>query len=1524
MNSIRGILKNSLMLFAAILLASSNLFAASSYSGLFPTDSSTTGNPCDSIFIRPDTLEFCAYPEALPFVYEDSSLNETGFYSFLHVSTSGCDSITVVHLTVTPNPHSHSTGQQETTWVTLCSYELPYIVQDSALTVPGLYRFITQSSEGCDSAYYIQLVVKDAPTVHIVSDGYLCAGGTTTLSISEITRYEYHWSTGSDSTTTTISESGVYYVSVTNAYQCTTVDSIIITAVPVPDAQIIGDSVLCYGESTNLDLSGDFAYVWDNDSLTTPFTVTPLSDTAFFVTITDTLTSCSKRDSIHIHVNPTPSASITGSPLEICEGDSVLLTANGGTRYLWSTGDTAQSIYAKVSGRYQVMVFNEFGCYDTTSVMFTVNPLPDITISGRTTFCSDESTSITLSGASTYLWSTGNTTPTLSTSTPGTYRVTCTDNHGCVTKLSIPLSYSIVQATLTGSTSYCQGSHTVLRVVGDSTNTYQWINGNQTDSMVVSSIGQVSVIVTNNIGCQLWLNATITELPIPDPSITVTQGALTICEGSSVSLRASGGLRYAWSNGSTTNSIIVREEGTYTVTVTASNGCSSETSETIIVNPTPEITLVTSDTICAGDFVTIHAIAPTGRSFSWSSGQSTPSITVQPEQGVSYYMVSVVDNNNCSSTASTTITTIAKPTVYINGLNNSTITICQNTMTALAATTGARYQWSNGLTYHTIYVTNAGTYSVTVFNQEGCSSSASINVATNPLPVASITENTAICQGQTAVLSATYNNSYTYTWSNGSNVSSITTGTPGTYTVTVTNSSNCSNVLSTSLTVYEKPQVTISGNTSICAGETTQLTASANMPSSYVWSTGDTNSVTTVNSSNTYRVTAYNANGCSNSASRTVVVHSLPTPYIMGSTTICRGQSTTLTATGGTSYMWSNGHTSAQISVSPSSNLTYTVTATDQFGCRANVSATVTVNVIPSVNILGNRSFCEGSSTTLTATGGSYYTWSTGENTNAISVNAIGTYSVTATNSLGCQNSESVLVTSMNLPSISISGKSSICQGSSDTLTAGGASQYVWNTGETSSTIHVMPTTATTYTVTGYGYNGCMSTASKVVNIESKPTVEISGITTICDGESTTLTAIGGNTYLWANGNTSDHIQVSQNGTYAVIATNAAGCSNSASIAVTVNPTPRITLTGATTFCENSSSTIMANGGSSYHWSDGSNQSTLTLTTGGSYSVTAYNTYGCHSDTTFTAFTLPIPDASISGSTDLCEGESGSLSVSENANYSWSNGSSTQTINITPYESTTYFVTVTNEEGCSNYAYKTVNVHPIYNNHFSAEICQGNSYNHYGFDIPVQNEAGTFVFTDSLQSIYGCDSISSLTLTVKPLPIINDGIIGNNLVSNYGNYYYHIQGVENANIFEWSISNPRWTLSNSNINSVFLNIQSPGTGTLIVKAINSCGYCDTGLVISCNVSVDEYTNETHILVYPNPVAQTLHINMENATVQLQAIEFVDQRGRCVYRSNTSELQHQIDCTPFANGTYVLRMIDVDGKVIDHRKIIINK
>jgi len=242
-------------------------------------------------------------------------------------------------------------------------------------------------------------------------------------------------------------------------------------------------------------------------------------------------------------------------------------------------------------------------------------------------------------------------------------------------------------------------------------------------------------------------------------------------------------------------------------------------------------------------------------------------------------------------------------------------------------------------------------------------------------------------------------------------------------------------------------------------------------------------------------------------------------------------------------------------------------------------------------------------------------------NGNAISFGtktAAGTYSVVATYpAANCTAAMTGSVTiSINpLPTISISGASSICDGSSTTLTASGASTYSWSNGYNTASSSVSPSTNTTYSVTGTDANGCVNSASQLVTINSLPTVSISGTNTICSGNSTTLTANGANTYVWSSGPSTANYAVSpsSNTTYTVTGTDANGCANTASQMVTVNSSPEISITGATTIIIGGSTTLIANGADTYLWNTAATTASIivspTITT--TYSVTGTSSAGC-------------------------------------------------------------------------------------------------------------------------------------------------------------------------------------------------------------------------------------------------------------------------------------------------------------------------
>lgn len=522
------------------------------------------------------------------------------------------------------------------------------------------------------------------------------------------------------------------------------------------------------------------------------------------------------------------------------------------------------------------------------------------------------------------------------------------------------------------------------------------------------------------------------------------------------------------------------------------------------------------------------------------------------------------------------------------------------------------------------------------------------------------------------------------------------------------------NINITGVPVAGPPTANFTSAATKCTGTAVQFTdASSNSPTGWTWSTTPTTGVTittassqnptiTFTNAGTYTVTlvASNASGSSAPFSQTVTVVATPTINV-NSPAICSGNSATLTATGGTTYSWNTGATTNTISVTPTVTTTYTVTGTTS-GCSASKTATVTVNTSPTVNATAaNSTICNGSNTTITATGASTYTWAPGGATGAtttVTPTVTTTYTVTGTASNGCTGTKTVTITVNPLPNVTVNSPT-ICAGSSATLTASGGTTYSWNTGATTTTISVSPTVTTTYTVTGTT-SGCSKAVTSTVTVNAAPTVNATAAnSTICSGSSTTITATGASTYTWTPGGatgTSTTVSPGVTTTYTVTGTGANGCTGTKTVTITVNATPTVSVNNASV-CSGAPAVLTASGATTYSWSTGSTAATITVTpsTQTVYTVTGTSN-GCTSTTTTTVNVANNPTVVATGTT-VCAGTPATISASGANTYSWNTGATGATVSVTPTVTTTYTVTGTDANGCSNTATAQVVVNPLPN-----------------------------------------------------------------------------------------------------------------------------------------------------------------------------------------------------------------------------------
>ncbi len=883
---------------------------------------------------------------------------------------------------------------------------------------------------------------------------------------------------------------------------------------------------------------------------------------------------------------------------------------------------------------------------------------------------------------------------------------------------------------------------------------------------------------TNTTGDTYFYNGggqVIISYTLPSNTPTITTNLTTICSGQIATLSVTNpcsNCTFNWSNGMTGQSVSINSTGVYTATATGSCGTSPvSNSINITVNQLPTVTANASNPIvCSASPTTLSGSGAS--SYTWSNGV-TNNIAFNPTI-TNTYTVTGTDANGCSNTTTATVTVNQLPIVTANATASS---FCIGGSTTLTGGGAFTYSWSNGVTDGVaINPTITNTYTVTGTDGNSCVNTATKLITVNPLPA--VTANatvTNVCIGNTITL--TGGGATSYTWSDGvTNGAVFSPSTSHTYTVTGTDANGCVNTATKTITINPLPTVTANAtSTLICSGAAVTLTGSG--ASSYVWSNGVTNGLvfhpTTTNS---YTVTGTDANGCINTNTKLITVN--PLPNVIANATVltfCLGGSTILTGGGASSYTWTGGITDG-VSFNPSSTTTYTVTGTDGNGCSSSATKLITVNPLPIVTANAtSTSVCNGNTTTLTGGGASTYVWSNGVvNSVAFVPTATNTYTVTGTDANGCVNTTTKLITLNPLPTVIANATlTTVCSGSAVTLTGSGAFSYVWSNGVTNGIVF-HPTSSNTYTVTGTDANGCVNTATQLITVNPLPTVTANAtVSSLCIGASVTLSGGGASSYVWSGGVTdgSSFNPVITN-TYTVTGTNANGCINTSTKTITVNPLPTVTANATvSSLCIGGSVTLTGGGATSYTWSDGETNGVIfSPASTHTYTVTGTNANGCVNTATklITVNQLPTVTANATA-TSFCVGGSTILTGGGATSYGWSGGVS-DGVSFNPIGTTTYTVTGTDGNSCTNTATKLITVNPLPTvtaNATATAVCIGSSVTLSG------GGATSYVWTNSVingisfnptnTTTYivtgtdgnGCVNSATKLITVNPLPSIN-------------------------------------------------------------------------------------------------------------------------------------------------------------------------
>jgi hypothetical protein len=888
------------------------------------------------------------------------------------------------------------------------------------------------SVNNCTGSDAASVVVNPLPVFDLGPDVTVCPGTVVNLNAT-LPGATYLWQDGSTAATFAANTPGTYTVDVTVA-NCTANDVIVVDHYILPVVDLGADITLCAGNTTTLGVNiPGSTHIWSTGEVSP--TISTGTAGTYWVDVNQN--GCPVRDSLTVNVTPLPMVDL-GADLSVCPGDQALLDATtAGAFYLWSTGAGSPSISVG-PGNYIVQVTVD-GCPGIDDITVNAFPGASVDLGNDTTLCPGQELLLdaTQAGAS-HIWQDGSSAPTFLANAAGTYSVDLTDANGCEANDAITVQFATPQAIDLGNdTTLCFGSALTLdaSVPGGS---YTWSTGATTSSIAAATAGNYSVVVQQgNCSTNDAITVQVSALPV-----VALGNDLTLCPGETLLLDAgNAGSEFLWNTGSTAQTLLVDQPGTFSVTVTNAADCAVTDAITVNYATPGAVNLGPDATLCQGEQVVLDATIA-GATYLWSTGATTPTISVGT---TGTYSVEVFQGS-CSVTDAILVQVNPVP---VFDLGNDQV-LCAGESTVLDATSaGSTYLWSTGATTPTITVSTTGTYSVTA-TLNGCTITDDVVVTVLSTAAVNLGPDATLCQGEQRVLDATIAGA-TYLWSTGATTPTISVGTTGTYSVEVFQGS-CSVTDAILVQVNPVPVFDLGSDQVLCAGESTVLDATS-AGSTYLWSTGVTTPTITVSTTGNYSVTA-TLNGCTTTDD---VVVTVLTPSVLDlgpDISICAGTAVELDATlPGATYLWNTGETSPSVEVG--SNGTYWVTVS-QASCSISDTVVVTVNDPGTLDLGPDVTLCDGEAIVLDASlPGASYIWEDGSTQATITVSLAGNYSVTATVD-GCSVSDEVAVSVNPIPTIELGDDVSLCPGLSTTLNAATAgATYLWSDGSTASSLVV-------------------------------------------------------------------------------------------------------------------------------------------------------------------------------------------------------------------------------------------------------------------------------------------------------------------------------------------------------------------------------------------------------------------------------------------------------------------------------------
>jgi gliding motility-associated-like protein len=1450
--------------------------------------------------------------------------------------------------------------------------------------IAGDYTITVTDANNCTATAVYTITQIAVLTVNptVINSGCIAnSGSVSTNVIGGTAPYTYNWSNGSTSTSINNLSAGNYSLTITDNNGCTVSWNGIVVGAGSPSSSFVVINVSCYGfsdGSITTSVSGGnppYTFLWSNGS--TSSNLNNIAGGSYSVTITDQ-SGCTANYSKTVQ-SPVPlslNANVTNVNCYNGNTGSIQLIVNGGTSpysYLWNNSATSNTISNLSFGTYNVTVTDSLGCSinrtfgvsQNTSIQLASSVVIDNSCNGGTSGAINQSF-IGGSGVYTFLWNNGATTEDISNLAAGTYTITVTDNLGCSNSFSYVVSEpSAIIATTSSVNPTCSllnGSASVSASGGTGQLFYLWSNGETTSSITNLAAATYTVTVTDDNGCSLIRNVTLTNQAGP----TITSSVITdpLCNSGSngsINISINGGtvlLNYAWSNGQTVQNASGLSAGTYTVTITDANNCTAIGSY-IVNEPTAIAASFTSTpSTCNQSNGTLSVLATGGTpgyTYLWNNGNTSSSIN---NLGAGNYTVTITDTHSCKLVQSTSVLSQPSPVVVQNSI---TTVLCNGdstgaiSITINGGTLPLNFLWSNGATTQNISNLTNGAYTVTVTDANGCTGAKSFFI-TQPafLSLANYSVVNSTCgqaNGSAQINPAGGVGPYSYLWSNGSITNQITNVIAGTYTVTVTDANSCTRRRNIIIQNTNGPVLTLSNQTNVSCyagsnGALDILVAAGVIPYTYLWSNGAVTQDLSNVAAGDYTVTVTDANGCIAGQQFTITQNDSISISPTISNTNC-GQSSgaiSLNVSGGTSpysYSWSSGGTSSSIT-----NLiagTYTVTVTDARLCSKQ--GVFVVADIPGPSIILDtliNSTCYNQNigainiSIANGTAPYSYQWSNGNTSqDNLNINA-GSYTLTVTDVNGCVVTNRYTISQPSAINVTFNVTNANCNlsnGAATVIATGGVGSYtyLWSNGVSGNTISNQ--SLGNYTVVITDANNCAVVDSVNIFNSGQATVSlVTQINPICNGAANgqlTVTVVGGlgpYQLQWSNGGTAYSNTNLVAGDYILTVTDVTGCS-SQTLYTLIEPDPlAISFVTNDEHCAQSDGSINAsitggNGLYTYNWSNGSSNSLITGLSNGSYTLTVTDNLGCTSAASENVNNISAPVISQHQVIDaICFNSStGIVDITaqggvEPYTYLWSNTETTE--DIVNISAGSYSVTVTDNFGCT--VRKSFVVSQPDSIVISSMIDDAGCGNNNG-EIMISVVGGVAPYSFNWSNGLTTDTIQNLYAGVYSV-IVADG---NNCLAQQT---FAVSNISSTSILLDSITNV--SCNNQSNGSIYLSIDQGeppytyewSTGATSLNLLNQPAGQYVLTVTDNNGCISIYIDT---ITQPNPIQLLSFVSNPKCNLGNGDITVIPIGGTQPYSYLWNTGQTSSTIAGLNTGTYTLTVTDINGCTSTRSDSILN-